>query len=335
MEIRSMKIKDKTVLITGASGLVGVPTVERCLRDQAGKVIAVDIKFNKQLRDLQKQFPDRLTVLFKDLTYLDNCEDLFRDKIHIVLHLAGIKGNPNRAKHYPADYLLPMVMFNTNMIKTSFDAGVDWFVYTSSVGVYEPSESMLEDDVWKTMPSQNDWYPGWSKRMGELTIESLAIQHQWKNWSIIRPSNIYGPNDNISLESTVIGSNVWKVFNSNDNTIECWGDGSPKRDFVYSNDVADAIVDVVQKEINDIINFGCGNPVSIKDTIDIILDLYEEITGQRRQPIWDTSKPNGDMLRSLNIGKQTIYNILPKTNLRDGIKTVLLSYQQTRQKEFK
>lgn len=322
-----MNLQDKTILITGANGLVGLPTIKKCIDEGAGQIIAVDIKIGSQLTNLASEYPNRVKVLNKDLTYLHNCEDLFHSKVDVVLHLAGIKGNPTKAKTQPADYLFPMLMFNTNVIKTAFEAEVDWFVYTSSVGVYQPSDVMIESDVWKTMPSQNDWYPGWSKRMGELTVESLAIQYGWKNWTMIRPSNIYGPNDNISPEATVIGSNVWKVFNTPGSEIECWGDGSPRRDFVYSEDVADAVVEVVKKEVNDVINFGCGEAVSIKDTVGIIVDCYEQLTGQRKKITWDTSKPNGDMLRSLSTEKQRSYGILPKTGLKEGIYSVLKTYK--------
>jgi nucleoside-diphosphate-sugar epimerase len=89
-----------------------------------------------------------------------------------------------------------MLMFNTNMIKASFDAKVDWFVYLSSVGVYKPADVMNEGDTWSqeetwaSTPSRLDWHPGWTKRMGELTLDSLRVQYGWKNYTVIRPSNI-------------------------------------------------------------------------------------------------------------------------------------------------
>lgn len=317
-----MEILGKNVVVTGASGLVGYPTILKCLEKRAASVIAADIKISSDLKTLQFKHPN-LKLVETDLTYLDNCQKLFTDKVHICLHLAGIKGSPARAKNSPADYLFPMTMFNTNMIKSAFDAGVDWFVYTSSVGVYEPADIMTEDTVWSTMPSKNDWYPGWSKRMGELAIESLAVQHGWKNWTIIRPANIYGVKDNFSPDATVIGANIWKVFNTHDSYITCWGDGSAKRDFVFGDDVADAVIDVVQKEVNDVINFGCGEAVSIKETVETIVDLYTEITGKKKSIEWDTSKPNGDLLRCLSSVKQKKYNILPRTSLREGLAKVI------------
>lgn len=323
-----MNIENKVVLITGAAGLVGLPTVKKCLELGARTVIAVDIRQPLELVRLKQEYKERLVIQDKNLNYLHNCEDLLSTyKPNIVLHLAGIKGSPARATKQPADYLFPMVMFNTNMIKTSFDANVDWFVYMSSVGVYNPSELMSEDDVWQTMPSKNDWYPGWSKRMGELALESLAIQYNWKNWTIIRPSNIYGIYDNFSPEATVIGSNIWKAFNTEGDMV-CWGDGSAKRDFVFSEDVAQATIDAVEKEVNDIINFGSAKTATIKETIEIIVSEYTKLTGKTKNVVWDTTKPNGDLVRRLDPTKQIKYDILPKLGLEQGIAKTMEQYKQ-------
>lgn len=325
-----MEIKNKNVIITGANGLVGLPAVRKCIDEGANKVYAVDIIINDKLIGLQKQFSNQCEIIQTDLTYLHNCEKLFKNiKIDIVLHLAGVKGSPARSSKQPCDYLFPMLMFNTNMIKSAFDAKVDWFVYFSSVGVYQPADIMREEDVWVTVPSKNDWYPGWTKRMGEATLESLAVQHDWKNWTVIRPSNIYGINDNFASDATVISSNIWKLFNVDGNDIVCWGNGSAKRDFVFGDDVAQASIDVVKKEVRDIINFGCGEAITIKETIETIVDCYKEISGVTKNIIWDETKMNGDPVRCLSSERQIKYGILPKVNLHEGIKQTILSYKET------
>jgi GDP-L-fucose synthase len=107
----------------------------------------------------------------------------------------------------------------------------------------------------------------------------------------------------------------------------CWGNGSARRDFVFGDDVAQATIDVVKKEVKDIINFGCGTAVSIKETIEAIVDSYEEIFGIKKNIVWDETKPNGDLMRCLSIEKQEKYQILPSTSLKDGIKKTILSYQ--------
>lgn len=323
-----MKLLNKKVLITGASGLVGVPAVRKCL-EQGAAVDAVDIRVSDQLFELKSLYPSRLNIILSDLTYLHNCEALFEGThINYVLHIAGVKGSPARSKNQPCDYLFPMLMFNTNMIKSAFDAGVDWFVYLSSVGVYQPAEIMREEDVWTTVPSLNDWYPGWTKRMGEATLESLRVQYGWDKWTVIRPSNIYGVNDNFSEDATVISSNIWKLFNTDTDYITCWGDGSARRDFVFGDDVAQASIDVIEKEVRDIINFGCGEAVSIKETIDIILESYRTVTGKIKTAQWDTSKTNGDPVRCLSAEKQKLYKILPSVDLSTGITETIIRYKE-------
>jgi GDP-L-fucose synthase len=323
-----MEFKNKRVIVTGAAGLVGVPAVRKCLEEGARQVVAVDIRASNQLQDLKEQYPNQLDVKMIDLTYLNNCEGLFYDRnIDIVLHIAGVKGSPARSSKQPCDYLFPMLMFNTNMIKAAFDAKVGWFVYLSSVGVYQPADIMREEDVWTTTPSKNDWYPGWTKRMGEATLESLQVQYGWGNWTVIRPSNIYGLNDNFSEDATVISSNIWKLFNV-DGDMVCWGNGSARRDFVFGDDVAQASIDVVKKEVKDIINFGCGKAVTIKETIETIVDCYKEITGQTKNIVWDETKMNGDPVRCLSPERQIKYDVLPNTSLKDGLTQTILAYKQ-------
>ena len=323
-----MEFKDKNIVVTGANGLVGLPAVRKCLEEGAHTVYAVDINIGDGLIALRQQYPN-LILLLKDLTYLDNCENLFKEQpIDIVLHIAGIKGSPARSSKQPADYLFPMLMFNTNMIKAAFDAKVGWFVYLSSVGVYQPTEIMREEDVWVTVPSKNDWYPGWTKRMGEATLESLQVQYGWDNWTVIRPSNIYGLNDNFAQDATVISSNIWKLYNVEGSDMVCWGNGSARRDFVFGDDVAQASIDVVKKEVKDIINFGCAEAITIKETIETIIDCYKEISGETKTIVWDETKMNGDPIRCLSPDRQKKYGILPQTTLRDGIKQTILAYKQ-------
>lgn len=322
-----MEFKNKNIVVTGASGLVGVPAVKKCLEEGANKVYAVDIRISEELRLLEAEYVGRCIITLKDLTYLHECEDLFaHEQINIVLHIAGVKGSPTRTATCPADYMFPMSMFNMNMIQSSFKANVDWFVYLSSVGVYAPADVMEEDSVWSTMPSKNDWHPGWTKRMGELALDALRIQHNWTKWTVIRPSNIYGCNDNFAKDATVISANVWKLFNV-DGDMVCWGNGSARRDFVFGDDVAQASIDVVKKEVNDVINFGCGEAVTIKETIETISKVYTEITGTVKNLVWDETKPNGDLLRCLGSTKQKQYGILPTTTLYEGLKKTILAYK--------
>ena len=130
----------------------------------------------------------------------------------IIFHLAGIKGSPQRCMESPASFSVPMIQFNANMVEAAFNADVDWFLYTSSVGVYHPAEVFEEDDVWKTFPSENDWFAGWAKRIGEMNVEAYVKQNNWNKCSIVRPANVYGPNDNFGKWSMVVPSLIKKAM---------------------------------------------------------------------------------------------------------------------------
>ena len=199
-----------------------------------------------------------------------------------------------------------------------------WLVFVSSVGVYAPAEKFVENSVWETLPGQADWFPSWSKRMGELLLEAYSVQYGYKKWSIVRPANIFGEYDDFSGNGTVIASTIKKVVDSN-GEIEAWGDGSPIRDFVYAGDVANALIKVYEDKINDVVNFGSGIEVTIKDIINKIV----EISNKEIKVKWDSSKPNGDLKRLMDTTKQIKYDILPEIPFEQALKNVYEFYTNT------
>jgi GDP-L-fucose synthase len=117
------------------------------------------------------------------------------------------------------------------------------------------------------------------------------------------------------------------LFNVEGEEMVCWGDGSSRRDFVFGDDVAQAAIDVVKKEVSDIINFGCAEAVTIKETIETIVECYKEITGKTKIITWDSTKTNGDPIRCLGADKQKKYDILPQTSLKEGLTKSILEYK--------
>ena len=290
----------KKVLITGCSGLVGVHLVKKCLND-GYDVVGVDIKYSNNL-----PISDKFTFYELDLTIEENIKNLFfYESPDVVFNCFGIKGSPIRAKEKPVDFLYPSFKINTEIINQCSKHNI-WLIFVSSVGVYSPSEKFVEDDVWKSLPSESDWFPSWSKRMGEILLESYKVQYGYDKWSIIRPANIFGEYDDFSGNGTVISSTIKKIYEATD-SIEAWGDGSPIRDFVYAGDVADAILKLYTNKIHTTINFGAGEEITIKQMIETLIKIS-------KKPIsinWDSSKPNGDLRRQMDITKQTQIGLLP------------------------
>ena len=290
----------KKVLITGCSGLVGIHLVKKCF-DKGYDVIGVDSNYSNNL-----PISDKFKFYELDLTIEENIKNLFfYESPDVVFNCFGIKGSPIRAKEKPVDFLYPSFKINTEIINQCSKNNI-WLIFVSSVGVYSPAEKFVEGDVWKSLPSQSDWFPSWSKRMGEILLEAYKVQYGYDKWSIIRPANIFGEYDDFSGNGTVISSTIKKIYEATD-SIEAWGDGSPIRDFVYAGDVADAILRLYDDGIHTTINFGAGEEITIKQMIESLIKIS-------KKPIsinWDSSKPNGDLRRQMDITKQSQIGLLP------------------------
>ncbi len=304
------------ILITGASGMVGKHLVDMCL-DKGYYVRGIDIRLDDRYLE-EKYWGDNFDFFQADLRDFDRCKVLV-DDIDVVFHVAGVKGSPKRAAEQPNDYFTPMLQMNTNMAEAARLQGVDWYVYTSTVGVYQPAEVFKEDDVWKTYPSENDKYAGWVKRLGELQLDCFETHYGLKNYSIVRPANIYGEYDEFGEESTVIASLVKKGYN--DKLLSVWGDGTPIRDFIHAEDVARGILMSYENQITEPINLGSGDGVRIKDIASIVATHYgKEIE-------YDTTKPNGDNKRLMDMTRANSYGFYPEVDLETGIKRVIKYYE--------
>ena len=301
-------MNSKTILVTGCSGLVGTHIVNQLI-DNGYLVIGVDLKepivkqtksfkfHNIDLRDV-----DEISILF-DWYNFDGCINSF-----------GIKGTPQTAKENPVDFLEPSIKGNFNIIENCFRKKI-WLVFMSSVGVYESAPEFIEDTVWKTLPSEHDWYPSWSKRVPELYLESYKVQYGWEDWTIVRPANIFGEYDKFGEGSMALPSNIKKIFES-EGEITAWGDGTPTRDFIYAGDVASATIKCLEDKLHITSNLGSGEEISIKRMIETII----EVSGKDVKVNWDTTKPNGEPRRRMNTTIQEKYGLLPQTGFQEGVR---------------
>jgi|TARA_B100000959_G_scaffold216348_1_gene227959 GDP-L-fucose synthase len=296
-----MNFDNKNVLVTGGNGMIGRQLVELLYDTTSANITVADLP-NVDLRDRK------------------DCKDVCEGQ-DIVFHLAGIKGSPIRCMESPASFSVPMIQFNANMVEAAYNAGVEWFLYTSSVGVYHPAEVFVEDDVWKTFPSENDWYAGWAKRVGELNVEAYMKQYDWNKCSIVRPANVYGPYDNFGEWSMVIPSLIKKAKDAGvGGTISVWGDGTPIRDFVHSRDVARGMIFAVENQITEPLNLGSGNGVSIAQIASSIAARFE--CGIE----FDKTKPSGDSKRLMDMTRTYSYGFKNLMNIDDGLEETMEWY---------
>ena len=281
-----MKFENKNVLISGGTGMIGRHLVEMLLNKNCKTITIASL-------DEPNNLPENVLFRKVDLTSLENCLEVCKGQ-DIVLHLAGIKGSPLMAKTKPASFMVPMIMFNTNLLEAARRRDAEWILYTSSIGVYAQAPTLHEDDVWKTFPSENDKFAGWAKRIGELQLEAYNVQYDMKNTSIIRPANVYGKWDNFDPNTAMVIPSLINRIVSGENPLRVWGNGSAVRDFIHANEL-----------------------------VEIICRAYKEITGKTIDIEWDTTKPTGDKQRLMDTErlKGTGFNL--ETSLEQGVKETM------------
>jgi GDP-L-fucose synthase len=305
--------KNKSVLITGGTGLIGRPLINMLI-SMGANLTVVSLDNNVKSKDFE--------FIKADLRNFDNCLNVCKGK-EIVFQLAGIKGSPAMTQKKPASFFVPTIQMSINMLEAARISGVENYLITSSIGVYSPAEVFYEKDVWTSFPSPNDKFAGWAKRISELQAEAFKIEYGFDNISIVRPANVYGPYDNFDPNNAmVIPSLIFKAINQSGD-LNVWGDGSPVRDFVYSNDVASAMIIAVQNKISEPINIGSGSGVSIKEIVNII---NKNLPNGPKNILWDTTKPSGDAKRIMDTSIAESYGIVNNTTLDIGIKNTINWY---------
>jgi GDP-L-fucose synthase len=301
--------KDQNILVTGGTGMIGRALVKKLLTEGA-RISIVSIDKPKKNDKLLEQ----TEFIFADLRNFSDCKRVTKNK-DIVFHLAGIKGSPKLTNSQPATFFTNTMMFNLNMMEAARLSEVKRYLFTSSVGVYAPSKIFNEEDVWKTFPSENDKFAGYAKRMGELQAESYDIEYKWKGVSIVRPANVYGPFDNFDPNTGMVIPSLISRFASQENPIKIWGDGSAIRDFIYSDDVATGMMEVVKSNFTSPVNLGSGVGVKISKIVEILNSLFPG-----KEIVWDTSMPKGDDIRVMNTERAKSLGINPRTDIVNGIK---------------
>lgn len=311
--------QNNNILVTGGTGLVGTPVVELLIELGARVRIA-------SLDDPSRAHPK---AEFKrvNLMKFDNCVEVCQG-MDMVFHVAGIKGSPAMTAKKPASFFVPTITFNTNMMEAARQAGAQWYLFTSTNGIYAPAPVMYEDDVWKTFPSPNDKFAGWAKRMGELQAEAYAIEYQWNCVSIVRPANIYGPYDNFDPNNAMVIPSLIRRAVDGEDPLVVWGDGSAVRDFIHAKDVARGMLMAVEKGVTQPVNLGSGIGTSIRELVEIVVENLDK----KPKIVWDTSKPSGDNQRVLDMSRAKAMGFEPAISIRDGVRRTIQWYQANKDK---
>lgn len=306
--------KNKKVLVTGGTGLIGRPLVDMLIAQGADVTIAS--------LDEPTRAPKGVKFVKIDLREFSSCMEVCKNQ-EIVFQLAGVKGSPAMCAKRPASFMVPTVTFSFNMMEAARRSDVERFLFTSSVGVYSPAEVFYEDDVWKTFPSPNDRFAGWAKRLAELQAEAYKIEYGWDKISIVRPANVYGPFDNFDPENAMVIPSLIHRALSGENPLTVWGDGSPIRDFIHAKDVARGMMLAIEKGINEPINLGSGAGVTIKQVAEAVA---KNVPNGPLPIVWDINKPAGDKKRLMDMTRAKSYGFECQVSLEDGIKETIEWY---------
>jgi GDP-L-fucose synthase len=314
--------KEKNVLVTGGTGLVGRELVELLVKDGA-KVTSISLDDNNFESDWDVNY------IKGDIRDFQTCVDAVKGQQY-VFHIAGIKGSPVLVKELPYVFFTNFIQMNTSMIAAmNASEDMEWGLYTSTVGTYGPADVFYEDKLWDQMPSRNDWFAGWSKRMGEVMIDAYQQQTGKRNISIIKPVNIYGKFDNFDLRtSTLIPSLVRKISEATD-TVDVWGTGLSKRDIIHARDVARAAMHMVEHKVDYSVNIGKGEGITIREVVETAI----KVSGKNLEVVLDSTKPTGDDARVANIDKLNGTGFVPTVSLEDGIRETYEWYQQNKDRK--
>ena len=276
---------DKDVVVTGGAGFLGRAVVANLKQRGAGHIIV------PRSKDC-------------DLTCLDAIQRLLAEASpHIVIHLAARVGGIGANREHPADFFYDNLIMGVQLMQEAWKSGVDKFVAIGTVCAYPKFTPIpfREADLWNGYPEETNAPYGLAKKM--LLVQSHAYRQQYGFNSIfLLPVNLYGPGDNFDPSSShVIPALIKKCVDATrrrDDHMVVWGDGSPTREFLYVEDAAQGIVLATERyDSSQPVNLGSGFEISIRDLVTSIARL----TGFEGCVDWDTTRPNGQPRRKLDI----------------------------------
>lgn len=301
-----MNLKGKTILVTGGAGFLGHRIVSLLEQKGAKKVIV----------------PRSAEC---DLRIPENCKKIVQG-VDVVVHGAATVGGIGFNQEHPGKLFYDNLVMGVHLMEEARIAGVEKFVAIGTICAY-PKHTPVpfkEEDLWNGYPEETNAPYGLAKKM--LLVQSQAYRQEYGFNSIfLLPVNLYGPEDNFDPKSShVIPALIKKFVDAVENKsgeVEVWGTGSATREFLYADDAAEAIVLATEKyDKSDPINIGSSFEISIKDLVEVIKD----VTGFKGIVKWDTSKPDGQPRRKLDVTRaEKEFGFKSKTSFEEGLKATV------------
>jgi GDP-L-fucose synthase len=306
---------NQRVIVTGGAGFLGQNVVREVAACGAKEIAVVD----KDRYDLRQE-ADVIRM------YAENPATM-------VIHLAATVGGIGINREHPGSFFYDNLMMGVLTLEHARRVGVEKFVSIGTICAYPKFTPIpfKEDDLWNGYPEETNAPYGLAKKM--LLVQGQAYRQEYGFNSIyLLPVNLYGPGDNFNPKSShVIPALIKKCIDAQEagqDHIIAWGDGSPTREFLYVEDAARGIVMAAEKHNDpDPVNLGSSHEISIKDLVELIVKLTG-FTGEIR---WDTTKPNGQPRRKLDVTRaKERFGFEAQTDFHEGLKRTIEWYRQHR-----
>jgi GDP-L-fucose synthase len=304
--------KNKKILLTGGAGFLGSFIHGKLLR-QGVLDENIRVPRSKEL----------------DLKNWENCVKAIKD-VDLVIHLAARVGGIGFNRKYPGILLYDNAIMGLQLMEAARLEGVKKFVSIGTICAYPKFTPVpfKEENLWDGYPEETNAPYGLAKKM--FLVQAQAYRQQYGfNAIYLLPVNLYGPRDNFHLEhSHVIPALIRKMIdarNKREKNVVVWGTGNPSREFLYVEDAAEGILLATEKyNKSDPVNLGTGSEIKIKD----LANLIAELTGYKGDIIWDSSKPDGQPRRCLDVSKaEKEFGFKAKTNFREGLMKTIQWYE--------
>ena len=310
--------KDKLVIVTGGAGFLGSFVVQKLKERGAAQIFVPRIEqYNLvNLEDIRRMFSDVITS---------------SSLKPIVIHLAALAGGIGANRSRPAEFFYINLMMGIQLMHEAWLRKVDKFVAIGTICAY-PKYTPLpfrEENLWDGYPEETNAPYGLAKKM--LLVQAQAYREQYGfNAIYLLPVNLYGPGDNFDLETShVIPALIRKCIEAQarrDSEVVLWGDGTPTREFLYVEDAAEAILlATAHYNGSEPVNLGSGMEISIRD----LAEKIARLTGFTGKFVWDTSKPNGQPRRALDISRaEQYFGFRAKMSFEEGLRRTIEWYRQ-------
>ena len=245
---------------------------------------------------------------------------LVKENPEVVIDAAARVGGILANNNSPYSFLMENMQIQNNLIDGALKAGTEKFIFLGSSCIYpkfapQPiKESYLLTD---SLEPTNEWY-AIAKISGLKSCQAIRKQFN-RNYISLMPTNLYGYFDNFDLETSHVLPAMLRKFHEaklNSEPVTLWGSGTPKREFLFVDDMAEAVVFAIENELpEDVYNVGSGKDITIK----ALAETIQKVIGHEGEIIWDTEKPDGTPRKLLDVSKLKEIGWEYSTELKEGI----------------